>query len=107
MPLYDQRGELFDRVVGGQIDMGAFELGGLFGDLNNDGVVGRDDVAIVAGAFGRRADATYGQGDLNGDRAVNLIDVLLLKRNLGAGLPSLQPSAAIGAAKSASPVERG
>jgi hypothetical protein len=59
------------------------------GDINGDGDVDRDDVAIVATNFGLTA-ASAAQGDLSGDMKVGLADLARVQMNL-------DPAAAIGA----------
>ncbi len=51
VPLFDQRGEPYSRIVGGRIDMGAFERG-VAGDTNGDGKVDFDDFVNLANHFG-------------------------------------------------------
>ncbi len=46
VPLYDQRGEGFERVAGGRIDMGAFEVQPLQADFDKDGDVDGNDFLV-------------------------------------------------------------
>ena len=54
-------------------------------DVNDDGIVNNNDVAIVRASFGRRCGLTdYNPAaDINGDCLVNLLDVSAVSRNLG------------------------
>ena len=54
IPLYDQRGEGFDRVAGGRIDIGAFEVQPLRADFDKDGDVDGADFLIWQRASARR-----------------------------------------------------
>jgi murein DD-endopeptidase MepM/ murein hydrolase activator NlpD len=50
-------------------------------DLNNDGVVGFSDLAIVTNCFGQDPAACDPRADVNGDGAVNILDVSLVVSN--------------------------
>ena len=79
-----------DAVAGGDFQ---FSISALAGEVNNDGVVDRADVAILATNFGAGSEATTAEGDLDGDGAVTVRDALLLKRNLGQSLPAAAQAA--------------
>jgi Bacterial Ig-like domain (group 3)/Dockerin type I domain len=59
----------------------------LLGDLNNDGSVGCDDLAIVKASFGKKAGQPGfdPRADVNGDRIVNIFDLAVVARQLPAG----------------------
>ena len=67
----------------------------LMGDVNDDGNVGFDDLAILARNYGK--PGTPDQGDVNGDGKINFNDLVLLARNYGsttaAQPPQVQPIA--------------
>jgi hypothetical protein len=73
VPLLDQRGAPFARVVGGRIDIGAFEVQGtlppLVGDYNGDGTVNAADYTIWRDTLGSTTDLRA-----NGDNSNNVID---------------------------------
>jgi hypothetical protein len=81
VPMFDQRGAPFLRVVGGRIDMGAFEVQ-LRGDMNFDGAVDMDDIDdFVLGLNDPAAyEAQYGappsaNGDIDGDGDQDFDDI--------------------------------
>lgn len=53
------------------------------GDLNNDGVVGLDDLAAQLSTFGKSAEAQYADGDIDSDGDVDEDDIAILVENLG------------------------
>ena len=82
VPLYDQRGAGFGRVVGGRIDIGAFEALVKPGDFNDDGVVNAADYTVWRdnlGASDESAIANHGDG-MNG---VDAGDYQLWRNNFG------------------------
>ena len=58
------------------------------GDLNDDGLVDRRDVATLIRNLGISAGATSQQGDLDDDGLVTLADLVLLQQAISAALPS-------------------
>ncbi len=57
-------------------------------DLNNDGIVDRADIAVIASNLGMTS-ASRAQGDLTGDGRVGVIDISALQRQFGSvGTPS-------------------
>lgn len=50
-------------------------------DLNTDGVINAEDMALVLGAWGPCIANTACAGDLNGDAQVNQTDIDIIKRN--------------------------
>jgi hypothetical protein len=87
-----------DGAAGGDF---VFRFNVLPGDVDGDGAVGRRDFAVVAQHFGMSRGATPRQGDLNGDGAVTLLDVIWAQSMLGSTAVS-SPAAASPAAASAS-----
>jgi serralysin len=64
----------------------------LLGDANMDGVVNRQDIAILAGNFGMTTGALWGHGDFNFDQKVTIADLLITRSNLSApGSPIAVP----------------
>lgn len=57
----------------------------LLGDANMDGLVNREDLAIVTGNFGLAIDALWGNGDFNFDHKVTLADMLIVRNNFSPG----------------------
>lgn len=59
----------------------------LLGDLNEDGSVGCDDLAIVKASFGKRVGQPGfdPRADVNGDGVVNVLDLSIVARQLPAG----------------------
>ncbi|MFW6146631.1 MAG: beta strand repeat-containing protein [Planctomycetota bacterium] len=77
------------RVVGGQVDIGAYEVQGRPGDADRDNDVDLDDFHLLKQHFGTLAGATWATGDFDGNGAVDLDDFMLLKQNFdGAAAPS-------------------
>ena len=63
----------------------------IFGDLNLDGVVNIQDLAIVSNRFGLSGQRS--SADVNGDSFVNIVDLVLVANAFGAeaAAPSLNP----------------
>jgi hypothetical protein len=61
--------------------------GPLLGDLNGDGSVGCDDLAIVKASFGKKVGQPGfdPRADVNGDGVVNVLDLSIVARQLPAG----------------------
>jgi hypothetical protein len=59
----------------------------LLGDLNGDGSVGCDDLAIVKASFGKMAGQPGfdPRADVNKDGVVNVLDLSIVARQLPAG----------------------
>ena len=91
VPLYDQRGVGFDRVVDGRIDIGATEsaIASLAGDGNLDGAVDGLDYLLWAGNFGddpaKDPPGAPQNGDYNNDDTVDGLDYLIWAGNYGSG----------------------
>ncbi len=64
------------------VDMGAHENTPCVSDLNNDGIVGTNDLVILLGQFGQFVPPGTG-GDINGDGFVNTIDLTILLGDFG------------------------
>ena len=74
VPRFDQRGYAYSRIIGGRIDIGAFEFGAVSADFDNDGGIdGRDFLSWQRG-FGK-LNATKADGDANGDNLINGTDL--------------------------------
>lgn len=90
VPLHDQRGIGWSRVVGGRIDIGAFEYQPLppafFGDYNNDGVVDAADQVVWRKTLGTSV-APYSGADGDGDGMIDQDDYGVWQRNFGESLP--------------------
>lgn len=63
-----------------------------FGDLDHNGQVSPNDLALLARHFGTQSGASTATGDLNGDGAVGLSDMMILRSNLGANLAGVGAS---------------
>jgi hypothetical protein len=101
VPLYDQRGAPFGRVVGGRIDMGALESQptlppAAFGDYNLDGAVDAADYVIWRATLGKTVSALSG-ADGSGNGVVDQADYHVWRSNFGrtlaAGLPAIASAA--------------
>ena len=95
VPLTDQRGGLYTRVFGSQIDIGAVEVQPQHADFNGDGVVnGRDFLAWQRG-FGTPAPlASKSDGDADNDQDVDYDDLAAWENAYGA-LPNVAPLVAV------------
>jgi autotransporter-associated beta strand protein len=58
------------------------------GDANLDGVVGFEDLVVVAQHYNTSGQPTWDQGDFNYDDAVNFADLVTVAQNYGQSLPS-------------------
>ena len=99
IPLFDQRGRPFARVVGGRIDMGAveYQAGTLPGDLDGDNDVDSADLLAFIGNFTGEldpgtGDKTFAEGDLDLDGDVDSLDLLLF---IGGWTGTLEVNAAL------------
>jgi hypothetical protein len=77
-----------DRKLLTELDFaGLYDVGwqeAMPGDLNADGLVGPEDLAILRSAFGRDSITTlWADGDLDGDLDVDFADYVLLARDYG------------------------
>lgn len=76
-PSTDQRG--FERVSGGRIDIGAFELPGpIRGDLDQDGDVDRNDLVVILAARNKPASGPNDPRDLDKDGRITVLDARIL-----------------------------
>jgi hypothetical protein len=79
IPGFDQRGAPYGRMIGGRIDMGAFESRSV-GDSNGDGVFNSSDLVKVfqAGKYEDDVDnnANFDEGDWNGDGDFDTSDLV-------------------------------
>ncbi|MEX0587083.1 MAG: dockerin type I domain-containing protein, partial [Pirellulales bacterium] len=60
-----------------------FRITVLRGDVNRDGIVSRPDHAQLTESYGMSSGATWEHGDMDGNGAVNLYDVLQYRNNIG------------------------
>ena len=67
-----------------------WKLSGLHGDINNDGVVNIEDIAIVANAFGSYPEHPRWNetADMDKNGVVNIIDVATVAKEFGKMLES-------------------
>jgi hypothetical protein len=91
VPEFDQRGDPFGRVVGGRIDMGAFELQPLpaafFGDYNLDGRVDGGDYVKWRNSLGTGGLGPYEGADGSGNGSIGLEDYQVWKLHYGDLVP--------------------
>jgi hypothetical protein len=78
VPLFDQRGATFARIVNGRIDIGAFEL--LAGDYNANGAVDAVDYVLWRETRGSTTDL---RADGNADGFIDVADLLVWRANFG------------------------
>ena len=94
IPLFDQRGVGFPRVVNGRIDIGAFELA-LPGDYNRSGAVGAADYVLWRKMLGDTGVTPFSGADGDGDGDITSNDYDVWTTNFGDLLPP--PGAGSGA----------
>jgi hypothetical protein len=98
VPAFDQRGAPFERVFGGLIDIGAFELQPIApplpGDYNQDGAIDSGDYVVWRKTFGSSV-ANYSVADGSGNGIIDQDDLTGWKAHFG---QSIIPSAAVSAA---------
>jgi len=82
-PLTDQRQGLYARIVGGRIDIGAFERQSQHADFDGDGDVDNRDFLAWQRGY-NTANALKPQGDSNGDSKVDADDLLAWQNSHGA-----------------------
>ena len=56
------------------------------GELNSDGEIAFDDLAVLTSLYGTTAVSAYRTGDTNGDRRVDNVDLALVAGNVGVNL---------------------
>ncbi len=82
---FDQRGDPFDRVVGGRLDIGAVELQSL-ADFDHDSDVDGSDFLAWQRGFGTIApNATKADGDADNDQDVDAVDLAIWQSQYGLG----------------------
>jgi CSLREA domain-containing protein len=90
VPEFDQRGEPFGRVIGGRIDIGAFELqpmpAAFFGDYNQDGAADLADYILWRKALGQTV-AQYSGADGSGDGIIDMLDLAHWRARFGQTVP--------------------
>jgi hypothetical protein len=85
VPLWDQRGANFARIVGGRIDMGPYERQPDSADFNADGLVdGADFLSWQRGVGSPAEFAIPSHGDANDDAAVDGRDLAVWRSTFGA-----------------------
>ena len=73
----DQRGDGFDRIFAGTVDIGAFEFAPsafVLGDSNQDGVVDFADIPAFISVL--QSGEFLDEADINGDGVVNFSDII-------------------------------
>ncbi len=85
VPLFDQRGEEYDRVVGGSIDRGAFEVQPLRADFDKDGDMDGAHFLVWQTNFFTPGGATRIDGDADLDVDVYGEDSLIWKLEFAGG----------------------
>lgn len=61
------------------------------GDVNLSGTVNRADVALLAANFGKSTNATWDDGDVDGNGRVDLADAMAIQRRLSSGAVIVPP----------------
>ncbi len=80
--LVDTAGKLWEtRIENGEITLPPEPAEKILGDINRDGVVNIQDLAIVGARLGQRGENI---ADLNGDGLVDIVDLVLVANELGA-----------------------
>ena len=97
VPLYDQRGFAYSRVVGGRIDIGAFEYSAVSADFDSDTDVDGSDFLIwqrgyspignAAVAAVATSSTTNAQGDADGNGTVDELDLAIWQSQFGLTVP--------------------
>jgi hypothetical protein len=92
VPMFDQRGAAWARVIGGTIDIGAVEFQPLppafFGDYNLDGFVDAADFIVWRSTFGMVGVTPYSGADGDGDGTIDDGDRLVWRSNFGTMVPA-------------------
>lgn len=96
---FDQRGEAYARVVGGRVDMGAYESQATPtrapGDYNGDGLVDAADYTVWRDALGATGLAPLTGADGDGDSEVTDVDLSVWRSHYGFAFdPPPTPAAA-------------
>lgn len=100
-PSFDQRGFAFSRIVGGRIDMGAFEAGAVSANFDGDeDVDGHDFLRWQRGVGTEAPDALNFDGDADLDRDIDGADLAVWRSQYGAGGASVVSSEAAAAVTS-------
>ncbi len=89
--LVDTAGKLWEATIeNAEIILPPEPAKKILGDLNRDGVVNIQDLAIVGAHLGRRG---HNSADINGDGLVDIVDLVLVANEIGANAaaPSLNP----------------
>ena len=90
VPLYDQRGTGFARVLGGTMDIGAHEstfVPFIPTDFDSDGDTDGSDFLAWQRGFGK-SNASQSDGDSDGDSDVDGVDLTNWMSNFGTGAPA-------------------
>ncbi len=93
--MHDQRGDPFDRVVGGRLDIGAVELQPL-ADFDHDSDVDGSDFLAWQRGFGTMApNATKADGDADNDLDVDAADLIKWQNQYGLSAESVGASSSM------------
>jgi len=106
-PVYDQRGFAFDRIVGGQIDIGAVESGAVSADFNLDGEVSGFDFLLWQSGFGTTVSAVHSDGDTNIEFDAVALEAWELQYGLAAPIVPVVSALAIAEPSAASSLDSG
>ena len=98
---FDQRGFAFARVVGGGIDIGAFEVGAVSANFDGDDDVDGNDFLVWQRHLGTTAsNGLNSDGDADIDRDVDGDDLVLWRNQFGTSAPTIATAQAVAAANS-------
>lgn len=102
VPLYDQRGENFERVLGGRIDIGAVEAPS--GDFDANGAVDGFDFLLWQRQFSSTATPSGGGADGDGSGTVDAVDLGVWTSQFGQSSVAATPLALLAIVEQAAAV---